>query len=451
MRYVTREDELDFSRLYNYVEQLADSISGIVSTPSFNQFLLESCQLLANSLDLIHQGYFDAAFYSVRQAGEVILIGTLFSNLEESERKAKYEKWVSLDRFPSFSELSKMLRSKDIEYRDLLEQMPEIDELISKLNRRANKYIHKQGHESFYTKPYEVVPESAKNIREDFSDYFTTTVKVCAIFRLAVDPFPILLSDPECEFRFPDCMTLEFGQSFIDNCLGNEFVKHYIETDYYRNWVNAIKSTFPQLKEATYNVSNLHYIDLSNIEDILDELDKLSLYEATAVLFTALFSEKVSAIHITGMLDAFSNSARPSGGLYLSDMSDYTGQLGGVNVPLANICRLASFDTSIDHSTINSIITSFPIASDFVCVETDKQLDGNEVEQGRKAAEELGRLWRQIKVGQCAMSDLKETSLFKRIKQSVQVERNRAYAGKNKTDREHAPSDPPIEFLGERV
>ena len=197
LRYVAREDELAYSRLYGCVGQLADSVSGLVSTPSFNQFLLESCQLLANSLDLIHQGYFDAAFYSVRQAGEIILVGTLFSNLEESERKAKYEKWVLLDRFPSFSELSKMLRSKDIEYRNLLEQMPEIDELISKLNKRANKYIHKQGHESFYTKPYEVVPESAKHIREDFTDCFTTAVMVCAIFRLAIDPFPILLSDPE--------------------------------------------------------------------------------------------------------------------------------------------------------------------------------------------------------------------------------------------------------------
>lgn len=425
MRYMAREDDLNFSHLYNYVEQLADSISGIVSTPPFNQFLLESCQLLANSLDLIHQGYFDAAFYSVRQAGEIILVGTLFSNLEESERKAKYEKWVSLDRFPSFSELSKMLRSKDIEYRDLLEQMPEIDELISKLNKRANKYIHKQGHESFYTKPYEVVPESAKHIREDFTDYFTTTVKVCAIFRLAVDPFPILLSDPECEFRFPDFMTLEFGQSFIDNCLGNEFVKHYIETDYYRNWVNAIKSTFPQLKEATYNVSNLHYIVLTNIEDILDELDKLTLYDATAVLFTALFSEKVIAIHITGMLDAFSNSARPSSGLHLSDMSDYASQLGGVNVPLAEICHLASLDTSHEFSPVSSFITSFSIESDFVCVETDKLLDGKEVELGRKAADELDWLWSRIKAGQCAMFELKETSLFKWIKQSMQVECHR--------------------------
>lgn len=425
MRYMAREDDLNFSHLYNYVEQLADSISGIVSTPPFNQFLLESCQLLANSLDLIHQGYFDAAFYSVRQAGEIILVGTLFSNLEESERKAKYEKWVSLDRFPSFSELSKMLRSKDIEYRDLLEQMPEIDELISKLNKRANKYIHKQGHESFYTKPYEVVPESAKHIREDFTDYFTTTVQVCAIFRLAVDPFPILLSDPECEFRFPDCMTLEFGQSFIDNCLGNEFVKHYIETNYYRNWVNAIKSTFPQLKEATYNVSNVHYIDLSSIEDILDELDKLTLYEATAVLFTALFSEKVIAIHITGMLDAFSNSARPSSGLYLSDMSDYASQLGGVNVPLAEICHLASLDISHEFSPVSSFITSFSIASDFVCVETAKLLDDNEVELGRKAADELDWLWSRIKTGQCTMFELKETELFKWIKQSMQVECHR--------------------------
>lgn len=176
--------------------------------------------------------------------------------------------------------------------------------------------------------------------------------------------------------------------------------------------MNAIKSTFPQLKEATYNVSNLHYIDMSNIEDILDEIDKLTFYEATVVLFTALFSEKVSAIHITGMLDAFSNSARPSGGLYLSELGDYARQLGGVNVPLADICRLASFDTSHEFSPVSSFITSFSIASDFVCVETDKHLDDNEVELGRKAAEELDWLWSWIKTGQCAMFELKETALL---------------------------------------
>lgn len=260
-RYITKENALDYYHLYSYVDELADSISGIVETPSFNQFLLESCPLLANSLDLIHQGYFDAAFYSVRQAGEVILIGALFTNLDNAERKTKYKKWASLKRFPSFSELSGMLRAKDSEFRELLEQMPEIDELIGQLNKRANKYIHKQGHESFYTKPYGMAPESADRIREDYAEYFKAAVKACAIFRLAAGPFPILKSDPECEYRFPDCITPEFSQSFIEDCLGNDFVEHYTQTDSYRNWLEAIKSTFPQLKESTYNVSSLHFID----------------------------------------------------------------------------------------------------------------------------------------------------------------------------------------------
>lgn len=417
-RYITKENALDYYHLYSDVDELADSISGIVETPSFNQFLLESCQLLANSLDLIHQGYFDAAFYSVRQAGEVILIGALFSNLEESERKAKYEKWVSLDRFPSFSELSKMLRSKDIEYRDLLEQMPEIDELISKLNKRANKYIHKQGHDSFYTKPYGMAPESAGRIHEDFAEYFKAAVKVCAIFRLAADPFPLLRSDPECEYRFPDCITPEFSQSFIEDCLGNDFVEHYTQTDSYRNWLEAIKSTFPQLKESTYNDSNLHFIDLSNIEDILDELDKLTLYEATAVIFTALFSEKVIAVHTSGTLDAFSNSAKPSSGIYISKMSDYVEQLGGINVPLVDICKLADYDISINPS-FSSFVTSFSIKSDIVCIETDIALDSNEIILGRKAAAELAELCRQIQLGECDMSKIKETTLFKQIEQCL--------------------------------
>lgn len=132
-----------------------------------------------------------------------------------------------------------------------------------------------------------------------------------------------------------------------------------------------------------------------------------------------LLSEKVIAIHITGMLDAFNNSARPSSGLYLSDMSVYAEQLGGVNVPLAEIYRLTNLNTSNEFSPVSSVITSFSIASDFVCIETDKLLDDNEVEPGRKAAEELDWLWGRIKTGQCAMFELKETKQFKRIKQNV--------------------------------
>lgn len=416
-RYITKENALDYYHLYSYVDELADSISGMRETPSFNQFLLESCQLLANSLDLIHQGYFDAAFYSVRQAGEVILIGALFTNLDKAEREEKYKKWASLEGFPSFSKLSGMLRANDGEHRELLEQMPEIDELISKLNRRANKYIHKQGHESFYTKPYGVAPESADRIREDFVEYFKAAIKACAIFRLAVNPFPILRNDPECEYRFPDCITPEFSQSFIEDCLGIDFVEHYMQTESYQNWLNAIRSSFPQLQEPTYIVSSLHFIDLSNLEDILSELDKLTFKEAAAVLFTALFSKKTVAVHMTSMLDAFNNSVKPSNGLYLSDMCECTERLGGINVPFVDICRVANCDISNKNSKVKSYVTSFPFESECVCIETDSVLDGNENSLGRKAAAELAQLWRQIQLGECDMSEIRETALFKRIKQ----------------------------------
>lgn len=196
------------------------------------------------------------------------------------------------------------------------------------------------------------------------------------------------------------------------------FVEHYTQTDSYRNWLEAIKSTFPQLKESTYNVSSLHFIDLSNIEDILDELDKLTLYEATAVIFTALFSEKEIAVHMTGSLDAFSNSAKPSSGIYLSKMSDYVEQLGGINVPLVDIFKLADCDLSINPS-FSSFVTSFSIESDIVCIETDIALDSNDIILGRKAAAELAQLWEQIQCGQSDMSELKETALLNQIKQRL--------------------------------
>lgn len=313
-----------------------------------------------------------------------------------------------------------MLRAKDIEYKELLEQMPEIDELISKLNKRANKYVHKQGHESFYFKSYGMACESSKRICKEFTEYFKDAVKVCAIFRLAVDPFPILNSDSECEWRFPDCLTPEFSQPFIEDCLGGDFVEHYVRTDFYRNWLEAVKSTFPQLTESTYNVSSLHYIDLTNIEDILAELDKLTPYEATAVLFTALFSKKAISVSLTGMLDSFTNSAKPSNGLCLSGTSKYTEQLGGINVLFVDICRLANVDISNSSQPIHSLITSFSIACDYIYIETDVALDEEEISLGRKAAGELSELWSQINAGQSDMSEFKNTSVFRWIIQERQ-------------------------------
>lgn len=97
-------------------------------------------------------------------------------------------------------------------------------------------------------------------------------------------------------------------------------------------------------------------------------------------------------------------------------MSDYVEQLGGINVPLVDICKLVDCDISINPS-FSSFVTSFSIKSDIVCIETDIALDSNEIILGRKAAAELAELWRQIQLGECDMSKIKETTQFKQIRQ----------------------------------
>ncbi len=417
--YAPNENGLDYNRFYSYIDNLMDSMSGLLVEPGFNQFLMEACQLLANSLDYAHQGFFDAAFYSVRQAGEIVLTGALFVNLEESERISKYETWVKLDYFPSFARLSKMLKDKDEDYRRLLEQMPEIEDQINGLNAKANKFIHKQGYDSFYIVPHKMIAGKVDRIGREFAEYFKAVVKVCAIFRLTVDPFPILIADPECLYRFPDCATLEFRPMFVRDCLGSDFIERYKSTDFYRNWLEAIKAYFPKLKEATYNVSYLHYIDLSGAEEILDEIDKLSPFEATAVLFTVLFSDKVVAIHMANMLDAFVNSAKHHCGIYLSEMNVFAGQLDGINVPLREISNLVDSDLRESLSSVETVITLFTMGSESVCVETDLALDDGEIELGRKTAQELEHFWNRIETGQGNMLELRKTDAFEHARRKV--------------------------------
>ena len=195
--------------------------------------------------------------------------------------------------------------------------------------------------------------------------------------------------------------------------------QRYKSTDFYRNWLEAIKAYFPKLKEATYNVSYLHYIDLSGAEEILDEIDKLSPFEATAVLFTVLFSDKVVAIHMANMLDAFVNSAKHHCGIYLSEMNVFAGQLGGINVPLREISNLVDSDLRESLSSVETVITLFTMGSESVCVETDLALDDGEIELGRKTAQELEHFWNRIETGQGNMLELRKTDSFEHARRKV--------------------------------
>ena len=79
-----------------------------------NCFLAEATQLLINSIFLYEEGYFDCAFYSVRQASEVFN-----AMLYLSEDKDELKKWTTKERFPMDSKIRKKLEEMVWGYQEI--------------------------------------------------------------------------------------------------------------------------------------------------------------------------------------------------------------------------------------------------------------------------------------------------------------------------------------------
>jgi hypothetical protein len=61
-----------------------------------NNFLIEATQLITNLIFLYEEGYFDCAFYSIRQASEM-LNSMLYISIDDS---TILKRWSVKDRFP---------------------------------------------------------------------------------------------------------------------------------------------------------------------------------------------------------------------------------------------------------------------------------------------------------------------------------------------------------------
>ena len=112
----------------------------------------KACQLLANSVRLFELGYFDCAFYSIRQSMELSLSGLyLFSNPD------KIKGW--------------------------------------------------------------------KNLTKDFETILHDTITAVALYRLVIEPFPILMLDEDIVSRMPDLIAEPFsrGCAIGDDSLRYDF------------------------------------------------------------------------------------------------------------------------------------------------------------------------------------------------------------------------------------
>lgn len=284
-----------------YLEDLNDlrfSDSGMLADVNPFFFVNEACQLLANSVKLFELGYFDCAFYSVRQAIEMSLSGLyLFSNPE------KLKGWRNLEKGFELKTIVPELKVGKEEFAEIKELFSDFFERIAEEKKLMNKYVHKQGYKSLYFHYNSFnahgKPERIASLTKDFETSLHDTIAAVALYRLVIDPYPILMLDEDIVTRMPDLIAESFPRSFVEKYISDEYVERYKKSGIYQGYYDYFKA-LPSQNEAVYALIHWQLFERKDYNQVKEQKDLLSLHDMEAVdLFMRSF--KIGSVIIDGI------------------------------------------------------------------------------------------------------------------------------------------------------
>ena len=302
-----------------YLKDLSDlrfADSGILTEVNPFFFINEACQLLANSVKLFELGYFDCAFYSVRQAIELSLSGLyLFSNPD------KIKGWKNLEKGFELRTIVPELKLGKEEFAEIKELFSDFFERVEKEKKLMNKYVHKQGYRSLYFHYNSFnahgKPERITSLTKDYETILHDTITAVALYRLVIDPYPILMLDEDIVSRMPDLMAESFSRSFVEKYISEEFVDRYKESKLYKGFYDYFIS-LPAQNEAVYALIHWQWYERKDYDRIKEQHELLSLQDLEAVdLFMS--SEKIGAIILDGCIDYHSEAKLKDCSLIVGD------------------------------------------------------------------------------------------------------------------------------------
>ena len=294
---------LSLPRAKEYLEDLNDlrfSNSGLLAEVNPFFFINEACQLLANSVKLFELGYFDCAFYSVRQAIELSLSGLyLFSNPD------KIKGWKNLEKGFELRTIVPELKVGKEEFAEIKDLFSDFFEQIEKEKKLMNKYVHKQGFKSLYYHYNGIYAhgksERIASLTKDFETILHDTITAVALYRLVIDPYPILMLDDDIVNRMPDLMVESFPRSFVEKYISDEFVERYKDSKLYKGFYDYFKAQ-PSQNEAVYALIHWQLFERKDYNQIKEQRELLTLYDMEAVdLF--MLSPKIGTIIIDGCIN----------------------------------------------------------------------------------------------------------------------------------------------------
>ncbi|MCL6264930.1 hypothetical protein [Flagellimonas myxillae] len=289
---------------------IEESWTGRLDAHISNTFILEAVQLIINSIAQFEQGYFDASYYSLRQSLEVSTTMTYLVDNDDEIRKNELKKWKEQSRFPMYSQMIKILESNESVFSDIKEKMTSYFLELDETKRKLNKYVHKQGFNTFYVAKNH--PFNQKKSRDDFIKEYEQHLQKCigavAVFRLTIDPFPILLNDPEIYVRTGDTMTRGYGDVFIEEYIGGQNLENYKLTEMYQNHYDSIILEDAKNEYVTHVVKD-NYIDKDNLDRIFEQQHLLGRHDLVAVVLCG-FSESVAKVYCMGGLHFYFSSTK---------------------------------------------------------------------------------------------------------------------------------------------
>ena len=297
-KYPTNLVEMQLSDVDEYlfaINQIEFASTGFFRALGSNLFFNEACQCLKNSINLFLQGYFDCAFYQMRQSLE-ISIGTLYL----TSHPVEMERWKSLEKGFENGRMVKWLVANEDTFANMKEQLASFFDRIRKDQLIMNKYVHKQGYQSFYLKMRNdtELSEWKNMIQTDYERILCNCIGAVAMYRLSLDAFPIALADEDLALRAPDLITEAFSSDFISKYIGDDVVEKYKQLQIYKDVVSWLSSQ-PKQNESVYRLIHYQYVNRKNKQDYFEQWDMLSLYDQIAVsLF--LMNSKLSNIYVEG-------------------------------------------------------------------------------------------------------------------------------------------------------
>lgn len=290
------------SKLYHDLQNIEHSWTGRMDANIGNTFIMEAVQLLINSIELFEMGYFDCAYFSLRSAVDISTTMVFLCDIEKETGEKYLNDWDRLKDFPARYRMIDELSKDGSVFVDMTKNMPSFFKHAEEISKILNKYVHKQGMHNFYvSRNHPIFHVKSQDIFiKNFNCLLKEVICIVAVMRLAIDPFPILLMDPEILYRCFDSMTEPYSEDFVKEYIDSKYIEGYKKTNFYIS-TRIVLENEEKKNKAVFNVVKYHHIDTTRYDDIASQFHLMSEESVIATIISCA-CEKIVKVYACGVL-----------------------------------------------------------------------------------------------------------------------------------------------------